>query len=113
MNLLNERGVIAVWNDSIRICEVCRLDSPRLPAGRKRAGNRNRGLSSPAARTWVFLIIGSCLAAFVVIPLVVSRVTGANTVYVEAVRAANEITPTPIPLSASGALRPSCHGVRL
>ena len=107
MNLLNERGVIAVWNDSIRICEVCRLDSPRLPAGRKRAGNRNRGLSSPAARTWVFLIIGSCLAAFVVIPLVVSRVTGANAVYVEAVRAANEITPTPIPFSAS-VLAPAC-----
>lgn len=83
------------------------MSIPRLSAGRKRPAERVKGLFSPAARTWMLLIVGSCLAAFVVVPLLTSRSNGANAVYVEAARTVSEITPTPIPFDAS-VLAPAC-----
>jgi cell wall-associated NlpC family hydrolase len=80
------------------------LERPRLTPGKK--GGKNR-LFPPAARTWIITIVCGCAVAFVIIPLAVSRFSGANSVYVAAVADAFESTPTPIPFEAN-VLAPVC-----
>ena len=83
------------------------MKTPRLTNGNKRSGGRTGRLFPNAARTWILILVGVCAVAFLVIPLVTSKNSGANAVYVEAARADYQITPTPIPFEAD-VLAPAC-----
>ena len=78
------------------------MSVPRLPKG-----TSNKTLFPSAARTWILVLAGGILVAFVILPLAVQRFSGANAVYVAAEQTVLVATPTPIPFEAS-ILAPTC-----
>lgn len=73
----------------------------RLPPGRKRRMPSFGRLFPQSARTWILATVGACLVAFVIIPVGISRLAGANAVAVSAAALAEDIPePTPVPFEA-------------
>ncbi len=78
------------------------MEHRRLTEGRDHARRFSKRVFPQSARTWILSIIGACLVAFVIIPVGVSRLSGANAVAVSAnALTEDEPSATPIPFDSS------------
>ncbi len=74
----------------------------RLPPGKKKKLPSFGRLFPQSARTWVLAIVGACLIAFVLIPVGISRLSGANAVAISAMALLEDAPEeTPVPFEAA------------